>query len=283
MRKSVVLSVVVLLGLAFLGLALLAAAEKTVTLPKGTKAEKLGSGNVRFVLPNGQKVEVKGYDPKTGILGDCGVYDKGKLVMSGSRGSLTGIIEPDPPSIIRAPKQNACVLVGGELVSLKAMVRVPHADYVLIDDEVTWLPATVQFKSGAAGKTELSPQPDPPGMVKVTLPKGTTAAKLGAGHFKFSLPGGRSVEVNGYDPKTGILGDCGVYEKGKLMTKGSKGSLTGIIDPAPPDIIRAPKQNTYVLVGGELASLKTLAKVPHSDYVMIDDEVTWLPITIKFN
>jgi hypothetical protein len=283
MRKTTCLAAVLLLGLAFLGLRLLNAAEKTVSLPKGTKIEKLGAGNFRFVLPNGQAVEVKGYNPKTGILGDCGVYDKGKLLMSGNRGSLTGIIEPDPPSIIRAPKANTCVAVGGELVSLKAMVKVPHLDYVMIDDEVTWLPATVQFKSEGKGKTELSPQPDPPGMVKVNLPKGTTAAKLGAGHFKFTLPNGQTVEVNSYNPKTGILGDCGVFEKGKLMMKGSKGSLTGIINPDPPDIIRAPKQNTCVLVGGELLSLKTMAKVPHSDYVMIDDEVTWLPITIKFN
>jgi len=283
MRKAVSLAAVMLLGLAFLSSQFLSAAEKTVSLPKGTKIEKLGAGNFRFVLPNGQAVEVKSYNAKTGILGDCGVYDKGKLVMSGNRGSLTGIANPDPPPLIRASRANTCVVVGSDLVSLKAMAKVPRADYVMIDDEVTWLPATVQFKSEATGKTGLSPQPDPPGTAKVTLPKGTAAAKLGAGHFRFTLPNGQTVEVKEYNPKTGIIGDCGVYEKGKLMTKGSRGSLTGIINPDPPDIIRAPKATACVAIGGELVSLKTLAKVPRSDYVMIDDEVTWLPATVKFN
>jgi hypothetical protein len=123
----------------------LSAAEKTATLPKGTKVEKLRTGSFRFVLPNGQTVEVKSYNARTGILGDCGVYDKGKLMMSGNRGSLVGVIDPDPPTIIKAPKPNTCVAVGGELFSLKAMAKVPRADYVLIDDEVTWLPATVKF------------------------------------------------------------------------------------------------------------------------------------------
>jgi len=42
---------------------------------------------------------------------------------------------------------------------------------VKIDDEVTWLPITIVFQA-----TQLSPQPDPPG---ITLPAGTKGEKMG--------------------------------------------------------------------------------------------------------
>jgi len=284
MRKIIFFMTFLLLSLAFLSISLLYAQEKTIDLPKGTKVEKLGTGNFRFVLPNGQKVEIKGYDSSTGIIGDCGIYDKGKLIMKRNQGNLRGIIDPDPPSIIKVPKEKTYALFEGELLNLKTLSRVPKTDYVLIDDDVSWLPATIQFKPEASGKTELSPQPDPPGMKTVKLPKGTTAEKVGQGHFRFLLPNGQAVEVRNYNPKTGIIGDCGVYDKGKLIMKGSQGNLRGIIDPDPPPVvIQSPKQKICVLFEGELINLRNLSRIPKSDYVMIDDDVTWLPATIKFN
>jgi hypothetical protein len=283
MKKTVFPPAVLLLGLAFLSLGLLSAAEKTLTLPKGTRVEKLGAGKFRFVLPNGQKAEIKGYDPRAGIIGDCGVYDKGKLIMKGNRGNLIGVVVPDPPSIIKVPKEKTYVVFRGELANLKTLSKVPKSDYVMIDDEVTWLPATIQFKPEATGKKGLSPQPDPPGMRTVKLPKGTTAEKVGQGHFKFSLPNAQAVEVKNYNPKTGIIGDCGVYDRGKLVMKGGEGNLRGIINPDPPTVIRAPKEKVYVLFGGDLVDLRALSRIPKSNYVMIDDEVTWLPAIIRFN
>jgi hypothetical protein len=282
MRKKAILPVTLLLGLAFAGQQLLSAAEKTLTLPKGTSVQKIGMDQVRFVLPNGQTVEVKGYNAKTGIIGDTGVYQKGKLLMKGGRGSLIGVVVPDPPSIIRAPKVNTFVLFRGALTSMKTLAKVPHSEYVMIDDEVTWLPATIQFKP-SAGKTVAALQTAKAGTASISLPKGTTAQKLGAGHFRFTPPDGKAVEVKGYNAKTGIIGDTGVYDKGKLTARGSGGSLVAVIDPDPPYIIRAPKENTCIIVGGGLVSMKTLAKIPHSEYVMIDDEVTWLPATIRFD
>ena len=284
MRKSAsFLAALVIAGVAFVGVTCLRGADKTVTLPKGTKIEKAGPGQFRFILPDGRKAEVKSFDPRSGILGDCGIYDKGKLILKGTRGSLIGVIDPDPPMIIRAGKGRTYVIMRGELLNLQNLSKVPPSDYVLIDDEVTWLPATIQFKTKAAGKTELSPQPDPPGMKTVKLPKGTTGQKLGAGHIRFSLPNAQTVEIQGFNAKTGILGDCGVYAGGKLVAKGNGGKLIGIIEPDPPSIIRASKGKCFALVGSELINLQTMSKVPRSDYVMIDDEVTWLPATIKFN
>jgi hypothetical protein len=227
-------------------------------------------------------VEVKSYNAKTGIIGDTGVYQKGRMLMKGGRGRLTSVVVPDPPSIIRAPKANTVVLFRGGLVSMKTLAKIPHSEYVMIDDEVTWLPATIQFRP-ATGKTAAALQNAKAGRATISLPKGTTIQKAGAGHFRFTLPNGQTVEVNRYNAKTGIIGDTGVYDKGKLTARGSGGSLVAVIDPDPPYIIRAPKENTCIIVGGGLVSMKTLAKIPHSEYVMIDDEVTWLPATIRFD
>jgi len=151
----------------FLGLALLlsvaadlAAQGKTVTVPKGTKVEKLGPGNFKLTTPDGSVFKITAYKKtgKTagtpgatgiigdcGILGDCGIYDaKGKLVATGANG----------------------VLKNGASAG-KALKDVPPADYIKIDDEVTWLPATIQFPTirvfNRQALNKLSPQPDPPG------------------------------------------------------------------------------------------------------------------------
>ena len=83
------------------------------------------------------------------ILGDCGIHDaKGKLIASGTNGVLKGGLKA----------------MGG---AAQAMKDVPPGDYVKIDDEVTWLPAVIEFPSvrifNRQALIKLSPQPDPPG------------------------------------------------------------------------------------------------------------------------
>ncbi len=96
-------------------------------------------------------------------------------------------------------------------------------DYVKIDDDVTWLPITIIFQV-----TQLSPQPDPPG---ITLPAGTKAEKTGEGHYKFLLPDGQTVELKNYDGKTGT-GDVIIFGKdGAATATGMKGTLTGAPKP----------------------------------------------------
>ncbi len=112
----------------------------------------------------------------------------------------------------------------------------------------------------------LNPQPEPPRPQSITLAKGTTVEKLGAGHFKFKLPDGRIVEVKGLQKSKGgtaIIGDSGIYDPtGKLISSGKRGSLKG-----------GPKRAT-----GKVEFLKIDAR----DYITIDDEPTWFPITITF-
>lgn len=159
MKKPSVLPL--LLGLAlFLSIAGTASAQgKTVTLPKGTKVEKLGPGSFKLTTPDGtvfaftsykKTGKTQGAPGVAGIIGDCGIRDeKGKLVATGANGVLKGSVR----SII------------GE-----AGKDIPPADYVKIDDEVTWLPATIQFPAlrifNRQALMRLSPQPDPPGKIR---------------------------------------------------------------------------------------------------------------------
>jgi hypothetical protein len=97
----------------------------------------------------------------------------------------------------------------------------------------------------------------------IILPKGTTVQKIAAGHFKFKLPNRQIVEVKNFNPKTGTIGSIGV------------------IDPDPP---------TKPVVSGNLGKFVTSGKLTKEaasklkpmEYFQIDDEVTWLPVTIFY-
>lgn len=150
----------------FLGVCLLvsvagtaAAQAKSVTVPKGTKVEKLGPGSFKLTTPEGIVFAItsfkkagkgQGTPGTAGILGDCGIRDaQGKLIATGANGVLKG-------------SEKAIIGDSG-----KALKDVPPGDYIKIDDEVTWLPATIQFPSlrvfNRMALAKLSPQPDPPG------------------------------------------------------------------------------------------------------------------------
>ena len=160
MNRSSVLAL--FLGALFLlSVAATAAAQgKSVTVPKGTKVEKLGPGSFKLTTPEGTVFKITSYKKAgkvqaapaatgiigdCGILGDCGIHDaKGKLIASGTNGVLRGVA-----------------------ATAKAAKGAPPADYIQIDDEITWLPATIEFPSmrifNRQALMKLSPQPDPPG------------------------------------------------------------------------------------------------------------------------
>lgn len=169
MKKLRVLSLFLGFALMFLVAIDLAAQGKTVAIPRGTKVEKLGPGSFKLTTPSGSvfkitafKKSAKSQAPRaagaiigatgiigdTGILGDCGIYDaKGKLIATGKNGVLKSGANPG-----------------------KALKDVPPASYIKIDDEVTWLPAVVEFPSlrvfNRRALIQLSPQPDPPGKIR---------------------------------------------------------------------------------------------------------------------
>jgi len=134
---------------------------KTVIIPKGTTVEKLGPGHFKLMTPDGSFFDIMAYKKlgkgqgapgAMGIIGACGIKDaKGKVIATGANGVLTGGVR---------------AIIGD---SGKAMKDIPPGDYVKIDDEVTWLPATIQFPSlrifNRMALQKLSPQPDPPGKI----------------------------------------------------------------------------------------------------------------------
>lgn len=159
MKKWSALSLLLAFAL-FVGLAGTAAAQgKSITLPKGTKIEKLGPTGFKLTTPEGSVFNIATFkkagkaqgEPGTvGILGDCGIHNaKGKLIASGSNGVL---------------KSGPSPIAGTDA---KALKDVPPGDYIKIDDEITWLPATIRFPAlrifDRQALLKLSPQPDPPG------------------------------------------------------------------------------------------------------------------------
>jgi hypothetical protein len=121
------------------------AQQKSITLPKGTTVQKIAPGHFKFTLPNRQIVEVKNFIPRTGTIGSI------------------GIIDPDPPT-----KAGWIPIVSGNLgrfvssgkLTKEAASKLKPTEYIQIDDEVTWLPVTITYRS----VNKLSPQPDPPGL-----------------------------------------------------------------------------------------------------------------------
>ncbi|HPW17185.1 MAG TPA: hypothetical protein PLP83_02255 [Candidatus Aminicenantes bacterium] len=131
-----------------------AAQSKAVTIPKGTKVEKLGPGSFELTTPDGTVFKIM-YKKRPGrvkrdlaeasaVIGDCGISDAtGKSIAAGTNGVLKG-----RPAGAREAK------------------GAPPADYITIDDDVTWLPAVIEFQSlrvfNQAALDKLSPRLDLP-------------------------------------------------------------------------------------------------------------------------
>jgi hypothetical protein len=97
----------------------------------------------------------------------------------------------------------------------------------------------------------------------IILPKGTTVQKIGPGHFKFKLPNRQIVEVKNFNPKTGTIG------------------YIGLIDPDPPTKpVVSGKMGTFVS-SGKLTK-EAASKLKPVEYIQIDDDVSWLPVTISY-
>ncbi len=146
MKKTIIFAVMVAMVWIMAWNQTIFAEEKSIALPAGTKVEKLGRGHFKFKLPSGRMVEVKGYskgDGTTAMIGDSRIYDRtGKLIASAKQGTLKS-----------GPKSKEYLKDG--------------RNYVKIDDNITWLPATITFqafeiKRKQGGKAS-SPQPDSSG------------------------------------------------------------------------------------------------------------------------
>jgi hypothetical protein len=162
MKKSSV--VPLLLGFAlFLSIAGTAAAQgRDLTIPKGTTVNRLGPGHFKLTTPEGLVIEFAtfkkagkglGQPAAGGNFGDCAIHNaKGKLIASGTG----GVLKSGP--------------VSSAAGAGKALTDIPPADYIKIDDEVTWLPAIIQFPAlrifDRQALLKLSPQPDPPGNIR---------------------------------------------------------------------------------------------------------------------
>jgi hypothetical protein len=129
--------------------------QKSITLPKGTKVQKIGQGHFKFKLPNGQVVEVKGLVNSGGgssTIGESGIYGPaGKLIASGRQGNLTP----------------------AKKITKETAARLPQTDYVMIDGEPALLPATIIFQPAGIkdyGQSSRLPQETTPLKSMTALP-----------------------------------------------------------------------------------------------------------------
>ncbi len=107
------------------------AQQKSITLPKGTTVQKIGPGHFKFRLPNRQIVEVKNFNPKTGMIGSIGVFN------------------PDPHSKIGwipIVSGNLGKFVSSGKLTKEAASKLKPIEYIQIDDDVTWLPITLFYQ-----------------------------------------------------------------------------------------------------------------------------------------
>lgn len=147
MKKVRLLIVVGALVLTLACLSLAYAKQSSVTLPKGTKVKKIAPGHFMFKLPNGQVVEVKNFNPQTGAVSSVRISKPGldgKPVAAGENGTF----------------------IKGRQLSVKEAAALKPENFIMIDDEVTWLPATLSYQ--AIGLIDPDPpmrslgDPDPP-------------------------------------------------------------------------------------------------------------------------
>jgi hypothetical protein len=107
------------------------AVEKSVFLPKGTTVEKTDEGCLKFTLPDGCAVQVKGFmktgteavvTGQCGTIGDCTIVSgKGKLIATGKEGKILSGEKP-------------------------ASGTDDPAASLSMDGSRLWLPAVVQFE-----------------------------------------------------------------------------------------------------------------------------------------
>jgi len=129
MKKAQLFLFVVLFVLAAVVVPLAAAEAKAVELPKGTTVERTSEGCLKFTLPGGCVVQVKGFmknkgqavvSGECGIIGDCGIFDgKGKLVATGKQGKILSGPKPGPAD----SAAGAALKLEGAVLYLPAIVR----------------------------------------------------------------------------------------------------------------------------------------------------------------
>ncbi len=101
------------------------AAQKTVSIPKGTKAQKIGPGHYRLLLPNQQVIELRQLVFRTGTAG----YVK--------------VVDPNPP---HKPIEGRQVVLTLRKLKRDEALKLPPQDSIQIDDDIAWLPIVMTFQ-----------------------------------------------------------------------------------------------------------------------------------------
>ena len=148
MKKKVFFVLFITLVFNMMCFSLLFAETKSITLPKGTTVEKLGTGHFKFKLPNGKIVEMRNFNSQTGAIGYVEVVDPDPPhIIRGEKGQFKG----EKAKVIRLPSKTEYVLIDDDICWLKNSSKIPKSNYIMIDDDIVWLPVTIQFEAENIG------------------------------------------------------------------------------------------------------------------------------------
>jgi len=77
-------------------------------------------------------------------------------------------------------------------------------------------------------------------------------------------------------------GFIGIYDSKKnnqVIATSSRVTLKG---KGVSPMVRVPKGTQYIMIDDDVTWLKAGQKIPRNNYVLIDDDVVWLPIEIVY-
>jgi hypothetical protein len=117
---------------------------------------------------------------------------------------------------------------------------------------------------------------------KITIPKGATVEKIGSGHFRFVLPDKKVVEITGMNIRGKSAGFMGIYDSKKNNQVIATSSKVTLNNKGVSPVVRVPRGTQYIMIDDDVTWLKIGKKVPRGNYVLIDDDVVWLPIQIVY-
>ncbi|MDD8020070.1 MAG: hypothetical protein PHU81_02635 [Acidobacteriota bacterium] len=117
---------------------------------------------------------------------------------------------------------------------------------------------------------------------KINIPKGATIEKIGSGHFWFLLPDKKAIEITGMNIRGKSAGFIGIYDSSKNNKVIATSNRITLKSKGVSSMVRVPKGTQYIMIDDDVTWLKAGKKIPRGDYVLIDDDVVWLPIEIIY-
>jgi len=140
----------------------LAAIDKEMELPLGTKVETPMPNQLVLVLPDGRRLELHGSGNVLAGFQRCVLRGpQGKILTQGMKVTF---VQPSTEKVMVLPPSVRLVAYDDQVVWARQGAPVPDGSYLRIDDEVVWLPTKLHFTTLPARNLPIT-NPKKPGIV----------------------------------------------------------------------------------------------------------------------